>query len=248
MLLTLVVHIAAGALGLVSGYVALYAVKGARLHRRSGMLFVYAMLTMAVVGMALAVLRDAGPRINIPAGLLTGYLVVTALTTVRPATAASRRVDRVAMLVALGVGLTDIGFGVSALASGRRVGILAIPYFLFGTVALLASAGDLRTVRAGGRTGSARLARHLWRMSFALWIAAMSFFVGQAKVIPAPLRIPRLLPLPGLVVLATMLFWLWRVRGRRVVRGVLAPRATSPRPLREQREAVGERAESRVGA
>ncbi len=44
----LFVHILAGALGLVSGYVALYAVKGATLHRKSGMLFVYAMSTMCV--------------------------------------------------------------------------------------------------------------------------------------------------------------------------------------------------------
>jgi len=39
-------HIVAGLLGLVSGAVALYALKGARLHRQSGMLFVYAMVTM----------------------------------------------------------------------------------------------------------------------------------------------------------------------------------------------------------
>ena len=41
MRLTLLVHILAGGLGLVSGDVALSAVKGARLHRKSGMLFVY---------------------------------------------------------------------------------------------------------------------------------------------------------------------------------------------------------------
>jgi hypothetical protein len=29
----------------------------------------------------------------------------------------------------------------------------------------------------------------LWRMSFALLIAAFSFFLGQAKVIPKPIRI-----------------------------------------------------------
>jgi uncharacterized membrane protein len=42
------VHIAGGALALVFGYVALYATKGATLHRRSGTLFVYAMVTMAL--------------------------------------------------------------------------------------------------------------------------------------------------------------------------------------------------------
>jgi hypothetical protein len=92
---------------------------------------------------------------------------------------------------------------------------------MFGVVALLAGVGDLRMMRSGGLRGAARLARHLWRMSFALFIAALSFFIGQAKVIPEPIRIPGLLALPVLAVLVTMLYWLWRVRARRSLRGVL---------------------------
>ena len=42
MRMTLVVHILASSLGLIFGYVALYAAKGSRLHRRGGMLFVLA--------------------------------------------------------------------------------------------------------------------------------------------------------------------------------------------------------------
>jgi hypothetical protein len=55
----------------------------------------------------------------------------------------------------------------------------------------------------------------------------LSFFIRQAKVIPKPIRIPGLLALPVLAVLVTMLYWLWRVRVRRSVRGVLvnAPEA-----------------------
>ena len=55
MRLTLLIHILAGALGLAFGYVALYSAKGATLHRKSGMLFVYAMVTMCLGGFALAV-------------------------------------------------------------------------------------------------------------------------------------------------------------------------------------------------
>ena len=51
MRLILLVHILAGGLGLVTGYVALYAAKGAPLHRKAGIVFVYAMLTMAMGGM-----------------------------------------------------------------------------------------------------------------------------------------------------------------------------------------------------
>jgi hypothetical protein len=220
---TLALHILAGALGILSGFVALFAAKGARLHRTSGMLFVYAMLAMSALGALLAAARSKAPAINIPAALLTFYLVITALTTVRPLAAGARRVNVGGMLLALAVALVDFAFGVEAIAGGgRRHGIPAFPFFLFGAVGLLASAGDLRMIRAGGGLrGAARLRRHLWRMCWALWIAAMSFFVGQAKVFPKPVRIPALLALPGLTVLLVMLYWLWRVRARRAARGLV---------------------------
>jgi len=69
--------------------------------------------------------------------------------------------------------------------------------------------------------GASRIARHLWRMSTALLIAAFSFFLGQAKVIPKPIRIYPLLMVPPLIVLAVMLYWLWRVRARRALRGLV---------------------------
>jgi len=46
-------HIVAGALALILGAVALLARKGARLHRRSGQLFVYAMLVMGTTASVL---------------------------------------------------------------------------------------------------------------------------------------------------------------------------------------------------
>ena len=54
MKLTLLVHVVAGALGLLSGYVALAASKGAPLHRKTGMLFVYVMVTMSITGGVIA--------------------------------------------------------------------------------------------------------------------------------------------------------------------------------------------------
>jgi hypothetical protein len=213
MRMTYAVHILAGSLGLVSGFVALYAAKGARRHRKSGMLFVYAMLTMSAFGMAIVAVRGVAPAINIPAAVLSAYLVVTGLITVRPLSAGSRWMDIGALLVALTVGLTSLTFGFEALANGgTRNGMPAFPFFMFGVVGLLASAGDLRMMRSGALRGASRLARHLWRMSFALFIAALSFFIGQAKVIPKPVRIFPLLALPVLAVLVTMLYWLWRVR------------------------------------
>ena len=221
MRMTYALHIAAGTVGLVSGFVALYAAKGTTLHRKAGMVFVYAMLTMSVFGTAIAAVRGVAPAINIPAGLLTAYLVITGLATVRPLAAGSRWLAIGGFVVALAVGLTCLTLGFEALASGGKRSGFAFPLFMFGVVGLLASAGDLRVIRSGALQGAARLARHLWRMSFALFIAAMSFFIGQAKVIPKPVRIMPLLALPVLAVLVTMVYWLWRVRVRRSLRNMV---------------------------
>lgn len=216
------VHIVAGSLGLLSGYIAIFAPKGAKVHRKAGMLFVCAMLTMCTGGVVLA-LGKKWQVVNVPAALMTAYLVVTSLTTIRPARIGARTLHLGGLVVASIVGLTMIVFGFQAVAAGgNRDGIPAFPFFLFGVVGVLGSAGDVRLLNTGALQGTSRLTRHLWRMSFALFIAAMSFFFGQAKVIPKPIRIPGLLALPVVAVLVTLLYWLWRVRIRRSLRGIVS--------------------------
>jgi uncharacterized membrane protein len=227
--LTYAVHILAGILVVLSGYVALFVTKGARLHRKSGMVFVAAMLTTAVFGMTIALVRGVAPAINVPAASLASYLVITSLATVRPLSAGSRWLNIGGLLVAAAVTLASLTFALEAFANGgTRNGMPAFPFVMFGVVGLLASVGDVRMLRSGTLTGSPRLARHLWRMSFALFIASLSFFIGQAKVFPEPIRIPGLLALPVLGVLLTMFYWLWRVRVRRSLRGLVVASRSEP--------------------
>lgn len=218
MSITLLVHILGGSLGIITGFVALYAAKGAKLHRQSGMVFVYSMVTMALVGAGMGAYQ--AEAINVVAGLLTAYLVFTALTTVRPATVGLRRLEIGAMLMVLALGLSSCLVGVAALAGvmGNRGGVPAFMFFIFGIAALLAGVSDWRMLRSGGAQGAARLVRHLRRMCFALFIAAASFFLGQADVIPTPLRIPGLLALPVLTPLLAILYWQWRLRGKQTHR------------------------------
>ena len=232
MTMTLVLHILAGGLGLLSGYIALYAAKGATLHRKSGMVFVSSMLAMAVFGMVISAGRGVAPAINLPAGLLTAYLVVTGLTALQPPSDAWRRFHRAGMLLAAVLGVACVVGAVSFLAAGGRRAGFAYPLVMFGVAAFLGSHGDRAALRAGGVTGSRRLARHLWRMCFALFIAALSFFFGQADVIPEPLRIRPLLAAPVLAVPLTMVFWLWRVRARRTAGSRAAFAAAQPMEAR----------------
>ena len=197
-------HIIGGLVSLTAGAVALFTSKGSRLHRRSGMVFVYAMLVMSTSGALIAALMPE--RISVIAGLLTFYLVTTALLTVRPPAKRWRWVEVLAMAFALGIGLLSIFFMITGTTDGTGpIGIV------FGTVALLAAAGDMRRLISPNRAWTHRIARHLWRMCLALWIATASFFLGQSDEFPQALRIMPLLCTPVLLVMLLMFYWLFRV-------------------------------------
>jgi hypothetical protein len=183
------------------------------------------MLVMCVGGATIALVRSKAPSINVPSALLTAYMVVTGITTVRAPYTGSRHLAIGGMVLALGLGIADISFAYDAIESGgKRQGIPWYMFVVFATVALLASAGDFQILRTGALTGARRLVRHLWRMGYALFVAAGSFFLGQAKVIPKPIRIPALLALPVAAVIITMFYWLWRVGMRHSLRGTTTAR------------------------
>ncbi|HEU0298728.1 MAG TPA: hypothetical protein VFR37_04720 [Longimicrobium sp.] len=224
--MTLLIHIAAGAVAIVAGYAALAAAKGAGLHRRSGTVFVWAMVTMGLFAAWLA--AASGEVGNVTAGLMAAYLVVTALTAVRTETPALRRVELGAMLVALAVGVTGVALPVWSMTAGSGMidGVPAQMYLMFGVIALIAFGGDVRMIRSGRPRGARRITRHLWRMCFALWIATGSFFGGQADEIPEALRIAPLLAVLAFLPLPAMVYWLWRVRRGPPLRA--AARASRP--------------------
>jgi uncharacterized membrane protein len=215
------IHIAAGGLAIVLGAVALLASKGGTLHRRSGLLFVYAMVTMGFSGSVLA-LRQSFFNANVLCGFMSAYFVITALTTVRPVSAWTRRLDVAALIVALALTVIDMVLGFTALGNPRRT-LNGVPFFMLfflATITALAAAGDIRLMWSGARRGGARLARHLWRMCFALFIAAGSFFSIRsrvARILPEPFTTPGMRALPVLLVFVAMFYWLWRVRGRRTL-------------------------------
>lgn len=202
------VHIVAGGLAVVLGAVALVVAKGGTVHRQAGLLFVYAMLTM---GISAAILGNVG------GGLTASYFVITALTTVRPASAFSRRVNLAALILAGALIAFDIAGGIRSIGSPRFMlnGVPAPMFFFLGGVMLAAAVGDIRVLRGAALRGKPRIRRHLWRMCFALFIAAGSFFSIRARVariLPEPFLSAPMRALPILLVFAAMFYWMWRFR------------------------------------
>jgi uncharacterized membrane protein len=223
MLLT--IHIAAGALAMILGAVALWTAKGGTVHRRSGLLFVYAMLVMGATASILGFLKSPTDG-NVFAGFMTAYFVGTALTTVRPVSPWTRRINAVALTIAVVLGFGSIVGGYQNVTSAgpssggvplRTIGVMS---FVLATVLILAAAGDVRVMRFGPLRGRQRLARHLWRMCFALFIAAGSFFSIRervATILPEPFTSGPMRTLPFLLLFGAMFYWLWRLRRRRAV-------------------------------
>src|SRR4051812_27771080 len=142
------VHIAAAAVALLAGLVALFVAKGGQLHRKSGMLFVYAILSMCGAALVLAALK--GQAGNVIASLTTAYLAITAVITVRPPAAVSRRWHVGLMVTAVAIGVVTTGLAIAAITSpsGKLFGLPWVPFFLFGVLCLSGAFGDFKTMRA----------------------------------------------------------------------------------------------------
>lgn len=225
----LVLHISGGTAGLVAGTVAMAVRKGGRLHRVAGRVFIGGMLCLAASGAVIAYIRAEPP--NIIAGLLTIYMVLTAWLTGRHKDGRTLAFDWVALLFALGIASYLWPLGIQALNRPHRMmnGVPAAMSFFLGSVVLLAAAGDIRMLARGGVTGARRIGRHAWRMSFGLFIATGSFFLGQQKVFPVQWRGSVLLTVLALFPLGLLLFWGVRLRFGTKFRGSTMPLHTKPR-------------------
>lgn len=201
-------HILSGATALVSGAVAMSATKGSSLHRKAGTVFAIAMLAMSSTGAGMA--AAIGERVSIIAGMLTFYMVASGWLTVRRTVVEARTWIVAGATFGLSLGATAYFWGLTSKSGGMNT-----VFFVFGSIALLAGALDVRLLFAGAIAGAHRLARHLWRMGFAMFVATGSFFLGQADEIPEPLRIMPLLGLPVIIVVLFTPYWLVRVLRRK---------------------------------
>jgi hypothetical protein len=226
--MALAFHVATGMIALAAGFFAVAVRKGGRWHRRSGIVFVYAMLATGITATGIAWYQGEPANTG---GALIVYLVVTAWTAVKPLPVAGRPLQIGLMVLALAIAGVQYTGGFTALGRpGNQIdGVPAGMMFFMATVTSLAVIGDARMLRAGGIQGTRRVARHLWRMTFGLFIASGSFFLGQMRFIPEPIRSLPVLFALGLSPLVILLYWMWRVRLRQNIRGLMTAKPIEAR-------------------
>src|SRR5258707_17829 len=217
----LIIHISGGVVGLLSGIAAMTFRKGSPRHRLAGNIFFISMLTMASTAAYLG---------NVFGGALTLYLVTTGWLTGRRREGETTIFDWGALLFGLAIGVPILTDGLRIVSGSipPKPGVPVGMILFLGFVALLAAAGDLRMLVGGGVFGRQRVARHLWRMCFGLFIATGSF-LGQKRVFPL-LGGPKILllaPLP----LILMIFWLIRIRFKNAYQTKSVPGSGNVQPL-----------------
>ena len=225
-LLSLAFHVGTGVIALVAGFIAIAVRKGSKWHRRSGLVFTCAMIATGLTAVGIAVVEG---KTGNGGGALTAYLVFTAYTAVKPLPGVGRRVDVALMLLAFTYTALGYAHAYTALGMpGNRIdGVPAGMLFFMTTIILLAAIGDLRMIRDGGIQGTRRLARHLWRMCFGMFIATGSFVAQLAtmKYLPEAIRTLPMILILAATPLVMLLYWMWRVRLRQNLRGLMTVRA-----------------------
>ena len=174
-------------------------------------------LAIVVGAVALAATKGAWLHRN------SGVVFVAAILAMGlSGSALARPLAVAAMLLALALGSVNLALGFVAAGPPHMAvqGVPAPAFFTLSLVGLLAAAGDFRVI-SGALGGAPRLARHLWRMCFALFIAAGSFFSIRARVaraLPEPFLGAGFRVIAMILPLVLMVFWMWRVRAGRTRR------------------------------
>ena len=187
-------HIIAGTIVLLSGIGALIFSKGEKLHRLSGNTFFFTLILMAGSG---AFLSD-DPTI----AFSSIYFASTAwVITLRP----EKKTGVFEIIAFIAISIICARYLFVAFTS--EPGFMVTMFYIFGSVALIAALLDLNMIIRGGLSGAHRIARHLWRMCYALIGAVLSFVANTSD------KWSQYFPedLPIYFIIGIMFYWLFRV-------------------------------------
>lgn len=204
-------HILSGSLAILAATLAIAAPKGRPLHIAAGKIFLAAMLTTALTGAGLGFWQAETHLITGFAGILAAYLVVTGWRAARGGNRTG--LDWAAMVIIGANTALLILAGLYALGdfTGQAFGFPAEDYFFLAGMSGLAGAADGLWLLRRSPGQRARIARHLWRMCLAFFMAAGSLFTGPGAVVfPASIQASGLLVLPELLILIALAAFLIR--------------------------------------
>ena len=216
----LYLHIAGGAVGLVTGAMASATRKGGRIHRLSGKIFFVSMFVAYLIGAGVAPFLSEGQRPNFVAGILALYLLISGLMAARRRQFQAGNWEKAGLAIALLI--TGLGGWFAYLGANSETGTVdgspPQAFILFITAGTIAAVEEFFVLVRGKLSELGRKTRHLWRMCFSFFIASGSLFFGQPQVFPSWFSESILPVLLGFAPLLVMFFWLILLRLNRTGR------------------------------
>jgi len=200
------IHFAIGSLSLLAGCAAFLLPKGRPAHVAAGRGFAISMLLLCASGLYMSITREIVFTVFL--SLFAAHSVTTGWLAAVRRSGQMGMLERALALLIAGVGLASLvtGMWVMNTASGELDGLPPVGFFSLGGVAILIAMIDLQALIRRTVSSKHRIARHVWRMGFSMFIATFIFFFGNNHVLPEVLRAEVVLIIPVLgVALATLI-------------------------------------------
>jgi hypothetical protein len=214
----LILHVAAGATGLLTGLGSLLVQKGGANHVKSGILFYFAMLTVAVSSFILSVMHPNPFLFAI--GVFTGYMTLTGrryLTQKQKGLVnQTDNFEKILAMIMLVFSIGFILFGGYLIIKEQYFGSV---FVFFGFISLRMVREDFNVIAQKMTAPTLWLRMHITRMTGA-WIAAFTAFVvvNNTKITDLfPSNLSLLLNilmwvLPGVVGTFFIIYWLRKMK------------------------------------
>ncbi|MEM7020575.1 MAG: DUF2306 domain-containing protein, partial [Pseudomonadota bacterium] len=113
----LILHIAGGAIGILTGWIAVTSRKGQKVHRISGQTFFVAMFISYLIAACVAPFIDAGARPNTVAGILALYLLLSGIAAARRRQFKASHAERIGLCAALFITVMGTWFALESFQS-----------------------------------------------------------------------------------------------------------------------------------
>jgi uncharacterized membrane protein len=166
------IHAPLGGIALLAGGIAMIVKKGNRIHKKSGKLFFYAMLTSAIASFIISVLPNHESPFLFSIGLFSSYFLISGLRSLNfKLKEFSLRIDKIIAYLIMIIGSCMILYPIILYSK------LNIILSVFGVVGLVFGIRDLRLFKDLNRLKKNWLKLHLGKMSGGYIAAVTAFFV-----------------------------------------------------------------------
>jgi hypothetical protein len=201
-------HVVAGILSLLCALIAV-AVRMAnwpqRWHVLSGQIYTYAMWTIFLTVIPLTLFFKQNLFLLV-VGIFSAYLATAGWRYAKNRQGTPQWVDWALVWLMALTAVVMLAYGIWLLSRGVGLGIVMI---VFSVLAALLASQDIKSMRAGGLTGKARIARHLTMMLAGTIAVITAALVVQVKFEPAFV----LWIAPTLIITPLISYWRRKVEG-----------------------------------